>query len=56
MLKSNLTKRDIAGFLAVANETVIRLMSDMKSEGVIDTQGKKIFIRDVDQLKAIAQG
>ena len=54
MLKSNLTKRDIAGFLAVANETVIRLMSELKTEGIIDSQGKKIIIRDLPRLKELA--
>ncbi|MGD8571437.1 MAG: Crp/Fnr family transcriptional regulator [Gammaproteobacteria bacterium] len=55
MLKSNLTKRDIAGFLSVANETVIRLMSEMKSEGIIDNQGKKVLIYDLHRLRELAK-
>lgn len=54
VIKSDITKRDIAGFLSVANETVIRLMSEMKSEGVIETEGKKIKINDLDQLRKLA--
>jgi CRP-like cAMP-binding protein len=54
IIDADITKRDIAGYLAVANETVIRLMSEMKSEGVIDTEGKKIIINDLEQLKKLA--
>jgi CRP-like cAMP-binding protein len=54
VIRADITKRDIAGFLAVANETVIRLMSEMKSEGVIETEGKKIIIKDLNQLRRLA--
>jgi CRP-like cAMP-binding protein len=54
VIKSEITKVDIAGFLSVANETIIRLMSEMKSEGLIDYEGKKLMINKLDKLKAIA--
>ena len=54
LIEAEITKVDIAGFLAVANETIIRQMSEMKSEGLIAYQGKKIVIRDLEKLKAIS--
>ena len=54
LIKSEITKVDIASFLAVANETIIRLMSEMKSEDLIGYEGKKIVINDLKQLKKIA--
>jgi CRP-like cAMP-binding protein len=53
-IKSEITKVEIAGFLSVANETVIRLMSEMKSEGLIGYEGKKIVIHNLAQLKKIS--
>lgn len=54
LIKSEITKVDIASFLAVANETIIRLMSEMKSEDLIGYEGKKIVVNDLEQLKKIA--
>jgi len=55
LLKSELSKREIASLLAVANETVIRLMSDMKAENLIAYRDKKILIVDIDKLKISAR-
>jgi len=55
MIKSEIPKVDIASFLSVANETVIRQMSDMKSEGLIAYEGKKIVIKNIEKLKAISR-
>ena len=52
LIQAEITKVDIASFLSVANETIIRLMSEMKSAGLISYQGKKILINDLDKLKA----
>jgi len=50
LIKSEITKKDIASLLSVANETVIRLMSDMKSEELIRYQDKKLLILDYENL------
>ncbi|MFV2056517.1 MAG: Crp/Fnr family transcriptional regulator [Thiohalomonadales bacterium] len=55
LLKSELSKREIASLLAVANETVIRLMSEMKAENLIAYRDKKILIVDIDKLKVSAR-
>jgi CRP-like cAMP-binding protein len=55
LIKSEITKVDIASCLGVANETIIRLMSEMKSEGLISYDGKKVIINDLAQLKKISR-
>lgn len=54
LIKSEITKVHIASCLGVANETIIRLMSEMKSEELISYDGKKIIINDLIQLKKIS--
>jgi CRP-like cAMP-binding protein len=51
LIKSEITKKDIASLLSVANETVIRLMSEMKSEGLISYQDKKLVVLDLEKLQ-----
>ncbi|WP_455220625.1 Crp/Fnr family transcriptional regulator [Kaarinaea lacus] len=55
LIKSEITKVDIASCLAVANETIIRLMSEMKSEGLIGYENKKIVINNLEQLQKISR-
>jgi len=55
ILKSEITKRDIASAMLVANETIIRLMSEMKSEGIITYKDKKIVILDTMKLKKLGR-
>jgi len=55
VIQAEITKVDIAGFLAVANETIIRQMSEMKAEGLIGYQGKKIVIKNLEKLKSISK-
>jgi len=54
LIKSEITKVDIASCLAVANETIIRLMSEMKSDELIGYEGKKIIIKNLPQLQRIS--
>lgn len=54
MLNSEITKVEIANFLSVANETIIRLMSEMKTEGLIAYKDKKILIKDLKGLKKLS--
>lgn len=53
-LSVELTREDIASLVGTATETTIRLLSDLKSEGIIATHGKKIMILNEKALKAIA--
>ena len=49
-----ITREEIANIVGTATETAIRLLSDLKSEGVIVLDGKKIQIVDVKRLLRIA--
>lgn len=54
VIKSEISKREIAKILLVSNETVIRVMSEMKSDNIIAYQKKRLRIRQLDQLSKIA--
>ena len=41
-----LTREDLAKIVGTATETVIRLLSEFKKDGLIELTGKKIFIKD----------
>jgi CRP/FNR family transcriptional regulator len=41
-----LTREEIAGMLGTATESVIRLLSEFKKDGLIELDGKKISIKD----------
>lgn len=53
-LQINLTREDIANIVGTATESVIRLLSDLKHEGLIDLVGKKIKIVDFSKLKRLS--
>ena len=50
------SRRDIAGLFGLSEETVCRLMADMKRAGAIYAPRGRIEIRDWQQLQAIADG
>jgi len=52
----SLTREDLANIIGTATETVIRLISDFKEEGLIKVKGRKIFLKDVQALKRISKG
>jgi CRP/FNR family transcriptional regulator len=50
------SRRDIAGMFGLSEETVCRLMADMKRTGAIYAPRGRIEIRDWQQLQTIADG
>lgn len=46
----NISRSDLAGIAGIAKENVIRLLKEFKSEGIIKTQGRKIWIQDIKKL------
>ncbi|UMB61373.1 Crp/Fnr family transcriptional regulator [Lutibacter sp. A80] len=51
-----LTREEIANTIGTATESAIRLLSNLKKDGVIDLQGKKIKISNKSELKNISEG
>jgi len=50
----NLTREDLANMVGTATETLIRLLHDFKYEQLIETQGRKILIKNKEKLKKVA--
>lgn len=53
-LKLCITREDLSNFVGTATETVIRLLSDYKAEGLVDSKGRKIKLLNIEKLKTIA--
>lgn len=49
-LDIKLTRDEIASMIGTASETVIRFISEFKDEGIIEQEGKVIFIKDEEKL------
>lgn len=45
-----LSREDLANIVGTATETVIRLLSEFKTDGLIGLEGKKIKVLDTDKL------
>lgn len=50
----NMSRDDLANLVGTARENVIRVLSDFKEEGILETKGRKIMITNVNKLIAIA--
>lgn len=48
----NISRNDLANLAGLAKENVIRLLKELKSEEIIETEGRKIWIRDIKRLIA----
>ncbi|WP_214226196.1 Crp/Fnr family transcriptional regulator [Pedobacter sp. B4-66] len=46
----DISRSDLAAIVGIAKENVIRLLKEFKSEGIITTQGRKIWIQDIEKL------
>lgn len=49
-LDIKLTREEMASMVGTANETLIRFISEFKDEGLIEQEGKVIFIKDQEKL------
>lgn len=54
VLQISLTREEIANLIGTATESVIRLLSEFKDDKLIELQGRKIRILDVNGLKKTA--
>ncbi len=50
----NLSRDDLANFVGTATENLIRLLKDLKTKQVIDTKGRLIYIKKLNELKIIS--
>ena len=52
-LQISLTREELANMVGTATESVIRLLSEFKNDGLIEIKGRKIKIVDVRSLKKV---
>lgn len=50
----NMSRSDLANLVGTARENIVRLLSEFKSQGIIETKGRKIFVQDISKLIEIA--
>jgi len=50
----NISREDLASLVGTARENVVRVLTEFKENNILETKGRKIIIRDVNQLIAIA--
>lgn len=54
-LKVQLSRDELASIIGTATESCIRLLSDFNKLGLIELNGKKIVLKDINALKKLAE-
>lgn len=54
-LFNNLSRKDIADFACISTESTVRLLTELKNDGIIDLDDKKIIILDRKRLFEISR-
>jgi CRP-like cAMP-binding protein len=50
----NIGRDDLASIVGTARESVVRILTEFKEAGIVETKGRKIIVHDVNQLIKIA--
>jgi CRP-like cAMP-binding protein len=50
----NMSRDDLASLVGTARENVVRILSELKEKGIVQTKGRKIIVHDVSKLIEIA--
>lgn len=50
----NISREDLASLAGIATENAIRILTEFKENGILETKGRKILIHDVNRLIQIA--
>ncbi len=46
----NMGRDDLANLVGTARENVVRILTEFKQQGILDTKGRKIVVYDVNKL------
>jgi CRP-like cAMP-binding protein len=46
----NMSREDLANLAGTARENILRILKDFKQEGILETKGRKIIIKDINKL------
>jgi CheY-like chemotaxis protein/CRP-like cAMP-binding protein len=49
----NISRKDLAGVAGIATESLIRTLTDLKREGILEIEGRNIRIIDINKLEEI---
>ena len=52
-IRLTLTREEIANLIGTATESAIRLISEFKSDGLIEVEGRNIKVLNPDRLKKL---
>jgi len=50
----NMSRDDLANLVGTARENVVRMLSEFREEGIVETRGRRIIVLDVKRLIKIA--
>lgn len=50
----NMSRDDLASLVGTARENIVRVLTEFKSSGILETKGRKIIVHDVNKLIKIA--
>lgn len=50
----NMSRDDLANLVGTARENIVRILSEFKLNGIVETNGRKIIVNDIKKLIAIA--
>ncbi len=50
----NMSRDDLASLVGTARENVVRILSEFKADGIVETRGRKIIVPDIKKLVSIA--
>ena len=56
IVKLNVSREDLANMVGTAKESLIRMISEFKKEGLVDTEGQKIRIINAKGIQEIISG
>jgi CRP-like cAMP-binding protein len=50
----NMSRDDLSNLVGTARENVVRILTEFKKMGILETKGRKIIVRDVNKLIEIS--
>jgi CRP-like cAMP-binding protein len=50
----NMSRDDLSSLVGTARENVVRILTEFKDEGILETKGRKIIVLDVQKLLSLA--
>ncbi len=49
----NMSREDLASLVGTARENILRILKEFKQEGILETKGRKIIVKDVSKLLTV---